>query len=321
MVFTLIPNRQDVKQRNIDVREAYLLWDLLGTQYLVIERFKVLLNDSHDVDLKVIISHLTKLIEKHSKEVEGYLLRFSILSPDRNRESINFPKNSEVLTDQFIARELHVFLQEHIEKLMRAHRTAFTNDDVRDYFKKLIIIKVNELDSLIKYLKLKGWIETPPLFHRTPMNVTEKISSNEIFHLWHHLTFRYDNINTTEIIIKYTFDGDFKTTLYLGLKLLQKQVQLLEKELDYFGIPLPSRPGVVTFTPMNTEILKDDHMFRTLIDGLQGASLLHIQPLKECTFNDRIRGIFKTLLLEEIDLIDNFYKYGKLKGWFHAVPI
>jgi hypothetical protein len=95
---------------------------------------------------------------------------------------------------------------------------------------------------------------------------------------------------------------------------------MLEKELQYFGIPIPNAPGEVTITPDNTEMLNDDHMFRTLIDGMQGALIIHIQPLKECSLNDRVRGIFKKLLLEELDVIDDLYKYGKIKGWFHSVP-
>jgi len=147
----------------------------------------------------------------------------------------------------------------------------------------------------------------------------------EIYHLWHHLTYRYDNMNTTEItteIIKlFTYDGDYKVTLELGLVTLRKQIGMLEKELTYFGIPLPNAPGILTFTPGNTEILKDDHMFRTLLDRLQGAALIHLEPLKECTYNDRIRGIFKNLFVEELQIIDNLYKYGKIKGWFHPIPM
>ncbi len=171
------------------------------------------------------------------------------------------------------------------------------------------------MDKIVPYLKARGWIETPPIYTKTIPNVTEKISTIEVFNLWDHLAFRYDNINTTEIFQRFIYDGDFKLVLAKGIKKLRKQINMLEKELQYFGIPIPNAPGEVTITPDNTEMLNDDHMFRTLIDGMQGALIIHIQPLKECSLNDRVRGIFKKLLLEELDVIDDLYKYGKIKGW------
>ena len=320
MVFS-IQKRQDQKQRQIDIREAWNLFDLLRSKYIGIELLKTLNNNAHDIDLKKVLDLITSSLEKNSKIVEKYLQEFSIISPDRNREAVNFPQAVQTVTDEFIANQLFVFIQEEIERLVRAHRTTVSNDKIRVFFKKLLLIKLNEIENLIPYLKLKGWIEVPPLFHKTPTGVNEKVSSVDIYHLWHHLTFRYDNINTTEVIIKFAYDGDFVATLTSGVSKLYKQVELLEKELSYFGVPLPNAPGKVTFTPGNTEILKDDHMFRTLLDGMQGAAIMHTNPLKECTMNDRLRLIFKELLLKEIDIIDVYYKLGKVKGWFHPIPL
>jgi len=155
----------------------------------------------------------------------------------------------------------------------------------------------------------------------TGLEVYLKSTTIEVGNLWDHLAFRYDNIYTTEVMRSHAHDADFILTLEMGLKLLEGQVEMLEKELQYFGIALPVRPGKATMTPGSTEIISDDHMYRTLLSGLQGAAILHIQPLKQCTFNDRIRGLFKKLLLDEIDLIDRYYKFGKLKGWLHPAPL
>jgi len=59
--------------------------------------------------------------------------------------------------------------------------------------------------------------------------------------------------------------------------------------------------GILNLTPrllwiFNTKdktILDDDYMFRTLTFGIMGALWLHTLALKQCTTNDRIRGIFK----------------------------
>jgi hypothetical protein len=321
MVFSTIKDRQDKKQQEINVREAFTLWDLLRTKYLAIDHAKTLGTNVHDADLRVILVSIIRGLEKDTGEIEKLLKKFSILSPDRTRRTVNFPPNTKVCPDEFIANQLSIFLEANLLNVMKAFRTSVTNDALRNFVKKIILKRVDQLDTMIHYLKLKGWIETPPLFQELPINVKEKITVVEIYHLWHHLTYRYDNMNTTEVMKLFTYDGEYKVTLELGLKTLRKQIAMLEKELTYFGIPLPNAPGVVTFTPGNTEILKDDHMFRTLLDGLQGAALIHLEPLKECTFNDRIRGIFKELFVEELRMIDLYYKYGKLKGWFHPVPM
>ncbi len=289
VVFTIVKARQDKKQQGIDIREAYNLWDLLKSKYTAIEFFKTLSNSARDRDLSFILNKVVNNLEKDSMTVENFMERFSLVSPDKNRQHVNYPKFSGAVKDEFLANELIVFLQEEAERLMRGYKTSISNDEVRSFFKKLVVARVNEMDILVQYLKLKGWIETPPLFNRTSVDVTEKVATVEIFHLWHHLTFRYDNITSTEIFIKYAFDGDFVITLKAGLQKLKKQVQMLEKELTHFGIPLPNPPGKITYTPRDTEILKDDHMFRTLLDGLQGAAIMHLHPLKECSVNDRIR--------------------------------
>ena len=47
---------------------------------------------------------------------------------------------------------------------------------------------------------------------------------------------------------------------------------------------------------------------------------MHAQALKQSVTNDRIRKIFRQLLLEEIDIMDRLIILGKLKGWLHVPP-
>lgn len=54
--------------------------------------------------------------------------------------------------------------------------------------------------------------------------------------------------------------------------------------------------------------------------GFQGALVLQAESFKQSTFNDRIRTIFMKLLIEEIDVLDDFHKYGKIKGWLNTPP-
>jgi len=127
-------------------------------------------------------------------------------------------------------------------------------------------------------------------------------------------------MRTTEIYMVFAHDGDFKATLEMGIKTLKKQINILEKELQYFGIPAPKRPSKLTMKPNNKEILFDDHMYRTLLIGLRTVATLHARTIKEITYNDRIRGIFRKMMADELFYINKYFMYGKIKGWFHTIP-
>jgi len=102
---------------------------------------------------------------------------------------------------------------------------------------------INSLDTYVKYLKAKGWLEVPPLYKNVPPEVDEILDTGEAFHLWDYLTFRYDNLFKTQLFYGYAYDGDFKTLLLTGTKILEGQCKKLLGELTYFGIPVPKRPS------------------------------------------------------------------------------
>lgn len=161
----------------------------------------------------------------------------------------------------------------------------------------------------------------PPLYKLVPKEVNDKLDTGEAYHLWNHTTYRYDNMHQTDIYHAFAHDVDFKALLKTGMQvLLKKQINLLEKELEHFGIPVPKRPSSVYVTPSDTTILDDDHMYRMILTGIQGTASLHAQAYKQCFTNERIRNIFKTLLYSEIDCIDDLIKFGKIKGWLHPAP-
>jgi len=71
---------------------------------------------------------------------------------------------------------------------------------------------------------------------------------------------------------------------------------------------------------MGSSNMDDSYMYRTLFTGMIGAAWLHSLAIKQCTTNDRLRGIFKDLLVQEIDIIDKMILFGKVKGWLGVVP-
>jgi spore coat protein CotF len=320
LVFSIKRKKSEAKQSLIDGREAFNLWDILRSKYVVLDRLMMWEQCAKDVDLKVIIQLLQRSIQENINLLENQMFKYSVKSPDQNKSGVNFPGSSQIITDQVIAGDILVYQQEHIENLLRAFTTSITNDKVREFFRRLTVKTIDHTEKLIQYLKLKGWIETPPLYKHVNPQINESLTTVEATLLWDHLTLRYDNMRTTEIIIAYVHDGDFKATLELGIKTIKKQVNILEEELKYFGIPMPKRPSKITLKPTNTEIFYDDHLYRTLLTGLRTVASLHAKTLKETTFNDRVRGVFKAMIAGELGYIDKYFLYGKIKGWLNSYP-
>lgn len=306
----------------LDSSEAYNLWDILKSKYFAAERTLLARNFAHDPDFKALMNSFLKSLQKDINKLEKEMESYGIKGPDKNRCDIKTAITTEAIQDKYIANDMFIFLQESIEMKLRAIRTSTTNDSIRSLFISNIKRIIEQTDAFIKYLKLKGWAEEPPFYPNIPAETNEKLDTGEAFHLWEHLTFRYDNLHQTDIYYTFAHDLDFKVILKTGLQaILKKQIKMLEKEFLHFGIPLPQRPTNVYTTPSNTQILDDDHMYRTLFSALTGVASAHGQALKQSTTNDRIRGIFKDLLYSEIDFIENLIKFGKIKSWLHPVPL
>jgi hypothetical protein len=71
---------------------------------------------------------------------------------------------------------------------------------------------------------------------------------------------------------------------------------------------------------LGTVEISDESMFKQIHSGIQSATGVHAQSLKQSSMNDRVRKIFNDLLLSEMNVLDNIIKYGKVKGWIQPIP-
>lgn len=320
--FTVPLRKSETSQAILNVEETYNLWDMVNTKYSGIDQLQIYLAFAHDLDFKMMLGKMLQSYQKNARALEKKLKKYAIAGPDKPLAGVSTSVNPEIISDQRIALWTLTGIQEELELTLRAIRTSTTNDNIRALFIKFVSETVNDLDALIKYLKLKGWINQPPLYPNVPASTKDKLDAGEAFHLWDHLTFRYDNIQQTQIWYEHAHDDDFKFMLKKGLQdILKKQAEMLEKELIKYGIPLPKQPSDVVKRAENTTVLNDDYMFRILHIGIMGALWLHSLALKQCTTNDRIRNIFKDLLIDEVKTLDKLVLLGKAKGWSNVVPL
>ncbi len=320
MVFKLLGSKAKKSQSLINIAEVYSLWDILKAEYSLVEKYEILENFIHDPELLIIIKSRIKAMKQNIRLLEKLHEKYAIKGPDSHLPAMNSAVNAEIMRDQIIGLELLTNAQEIIEMLVSGVRDSTTNDGIRKVLIDMVKDAINRLDIIIKYVKLKGYIDSPPLFPHLPSNIKEKIDNSEAFHLWHHLSFRYDNVQLNEIYYSFANDGDFKLVLKEGGKVLNDQANILKKELQHFGIPLPIRPPSVMPPAKTTELLEDDSMFRTVLSGTQGALSMHTRAVKLSVTNDRIRKFFEHLLLSEIEIVDKMIKYGKTKGWLNPTP-
>lgn len=142
---------------------------------------------------------------------------------------------------------------------------------------------------------------------------------SEIWHLWSHLIARYDVIERTQVLANFAEDPDLKIVLNQGIKILQKQCNELEKIMKHYGIPMPLQPPDNANSPLSVETITDRYIFRSIMAGIQAFLPLHLNAFTQST-SPKLREFFKTLLLEEINVYDEFVEYGKFKNWLEEPP-
>ncbi len=320
MKLTLPKKASEKEQLNVDIRESFALWDTLSYKYLALERLLLWQNFVHDPDLKAVLAVEIKHLQRSIDTIEKLMQQYSVPSPDKNRTAINAAMNPDEVTDKFIASDLLLYSQESIEGLLAAFHGSITSDNIRTTLRQILIERIDSSDVLIKYAALRGFIGVVPSYKHLPPDTDEKLSVAEAGNLWDHLTYRYANIHCSEVFKLLIHDKDFKVAIDMGLSLLVKQAKLLEKELKRFGIPFPQKPSNVTTAADIKTLQEDVHLFGILYMSIQGATTLHAKSYKQCMTNHRVRGIFKQLLLEEVEKLDDFTRFGKLKGWLSPVP-
>ncbi len=154
---------------------------------------------------------------------------------------------------------------------------------------------------------------------KTTAQQQQSIHTGEAFEIWQHLVMRYDIYELTDIFQNFANDPEFKVLLAYGLNVLQNKIDVIEKEMNRLGIPLPPRPPKSINTPANTEILRDELMFRTIYMGIQNFLNEHQRTVLMMK-NPKLRDIFMEMQRNEIELYTKVIAYGNLKGWLHVPP-
>ncbi|MFY9394080.1 MAG: DUF3231 family protein [Halanaerobiales bacterium] len=307
------------KQSQISVQEAHRIWAKAQSRYLMINNLQFLSSFVHDKDFKYIINKLKDSYIEQANLVEKELKRFSIKSPEPNKTDVVSTGITEIASDKQIARLIHNLMKLLLSKCMKIIKEIVYNDNLREIFISITKDEVMKLYNYVKYLKLKGWIEDPPLYPN--VKGKEIIAANEIWELWDHLYYRYLHIQLTKIYNSYVSDPEFSLILTTGITILEKQSKELEKLLINYGVNLPDKHPKNIPTPESKENFNDRFIFNIILDSMMNANTTHGFALMELVINEKLMDLFKELLFNEIYFIDKLIRYGKVKGWIAKVPV
>lgn len=309
------------KTENLSTIEAFNVWNILRSRYISIETYQFFRNFIHDKDFTLLVDQHLADFHNQVTTMEGLAKSYKVKVPTRPPAEIKISTQLDTVTDKYIHKKLYNDLISELTVLADAVISSTTNDRLRSHLNSFLMNHLKNYEQLYKFGKLKAWTEVEPAFKTGRSTLKEMVSVSEAYHLWEHLSYRYDQLELTKIYKEFVHDLDFKVILDRGSSTLDSQIKILEKESAKYEVPLPERPPASMPIIIDPEVMSDLFAYRTIFTGMQSAMRLHIRAVVETIRNDPLRKIFFEFLEIELNLYDKYVVYGKAKGWLHVVPI
>ncbi|WP_366924651.1 DUF3231 family protein [Metallumcola ferriviriculae] len=147
----------------------------------------------------------------------------------------------------------------------------------------------------------------------------EMISLGEAYSLWTTLEMRYDALITSKTLFELAKDEDLKKIIKDGIKVLSSQKETLEKLMREFRIPMPSKPPEEANIVIDINTVTDKYIYREIYNGMANFMFKHVSNYQRAN-GSYLREDFRRFLIQEMDLYDSFFEYGKLKAYLHEEP-
>ncbi len=309
------------KKELIDIQEAYNIYNLLRARYVSNQTVQLFMNFVHDTDWEITLEGFMKHFVKQIDILEELGEKFRIIMPSRPPLDVKFATRINDITDEYIYKKIYHDLVAQLMSLIHAVRSSSTNDNLRNIIIKDLIVHFEDFDTLYKFGKLKGWEETYPVFKTTMPHQEEQLSTSEAFHIWDHVSLRYEQIELIGLFVNFAHDTEFKVILQHGLYIFNKQVSHLEQVAIKLNVPLPNRPTLPEKSPIDPETIRDKFMYRNILSWELTSLDTHVRAIIETIRNDSLRKLWSELLSTELEYYDKYLKYGKMKGWTRVVPM
>ncbi|MDD2234520.1 MAG: DUF3231 family protein [Desulfitobacteriaceae bacterium] len=151
------------KQRYINVSDVWHLWDLLTSNYDLIEFHNIMMNFVKDEDFKIVLNKLLDFLHESTDVLEEKILEYAIPLPSRPRQESNTSVKLEFSDKYIFVRTIW-----GVGSLLPMLTSAFLNGSTptaTKIFKDLIVKNLNIYDNLSVYGKAKGYLEELPIYN------------------------------------------------------------------------------------------------------------------------------------------------------------
>lgn len=300
--------------------EAYNLWNALKTRYTSLETYKLFRNFVHDRDFDLLLDQHLEHFQEQIDILEDIAKKLKVKVPSQPPEQIKTSTHIDSITDKIIFKRIYSDLIAELYSLSATISRSRVNDGLRKHFINFVNSHLNDFQNLYKYGKVKGWTEVAPSFKTHKPVEKEDLSTSEAGHLWELLNLRYDQLQLTRIFLGFVHDEDLEIILQRGASKLKNQIGTLEEKAANFEMPLPEKPPASEQATIDPEIMEDKFVYRIILKGAQDAIDTHIRAVVETVRNDNIRDLFFQLYNKEVELYNDFIRYGKMKGWAYIAP-
>lgn len=307
-------------KESIDISEAFSLTSLLSSRYHTRETIHVMRNFIHDRDLFIILEQVLDDLNNQVNLLEEQTVYFQLKVPSRPPYDGKTSQRVNIVRDEYIFRTILNGVTNDLFSLVQAVRNSTTNDRLRTLLRDMLKVQMNNHNLIIKYGKVKEWLDPDPTYKTAKAVKNEKLSIGSAFHVWDHSVLRYDQYQITDFFASFAHDPEYLKILNAGKQHLKKQINKIEKMMLEFEIPLSKRPPITVNAPIDPETLEDIFSYRVLFRGIQEAMDLHLRAIVQSTRNDALRQIYINFLKEEMEIFDHYLKYGKAKGWIVSPP-
>lgn len=111
--------------------------------------------------------------------------------------------------------------------------------------------------------------------------------------VWDLLSARYKCIEETSLYHSLAHDAEFKKLIArMGMTLLERQAEELEKQCSLYGIPMPKRPPLHVDQQAASVNYSDEYLFRQIFEGCQHFIERIGTCIKTAVYSEPLRGMF-----------------------------
>jgi len=154
----------------------------------------------------------------------------------------------------------------------------------------------------------------------TIFNSQSHISSVEAYNIWNTLQARYLSAEKNQLFRNFVHDNSLKKVMDSDLKVYERQIQILEKQLQKYKIKSPHQPPQETKFSTKIDAITDKMIFRFIINDIQSEIYDLKRSVLSTTTSEELREIFISFTDEHLKVYKKFYVYGKTKGWTEIGP-